>query len=68
MIRVEPKGEVMGWLRTDDSKKTPDGDDESPLRRLGQVLASSKNREEDDPEEVEARIRNLSHGTNATSE
>jgi hypothetical protein len=53
----------MGWLGTGDSKKTPAGDDESPLRRLGQILASSNSLQEDDPDKVEARIRNMSHGT-----
>jgi hypothetical protein len=54
----------MGWLAKGDSKKIPDGDDENPLRRLSEVLASSNDVEEEDPEEVEARLRNLSHGTN----
>jgi hypothetical protein len=53
----------MGWLGKGDSKRVPDGEDESPLRRLSEVLASSNGVEEEDPEEVEARIRNLSHGT-----
>jgi Asp-tRNA(Asn)/Glu-tRNA(Gln) amidotransferase C subunit len=57
----------MAWLSNDDSKRIRDGEDESALKRLSQVLSSINRVEDADPEEVEARIRNLSHGTNRDS-
>ena len=58
----------MAWLSNDDSKKNRDGEDESALKRLSQVLSLINGVADADPEEVEARIRNLSHGTNRDSE
>ena len=57
----------MGWLGKD-SKKPRDGSDESPLRRLSEVLASNNGLEDEDPEEVESRLRNMSHGTTTSSQ
>ncbi len=57
----------MGWLSNDDSKRNRDGEDESALKRLSQVLSLINGVEDADPEEVEARIRNLSHGTKRDS-
>ncbi len=56
----------MAWLSDRDSKSNRD-EDGSALKRLGQVLSSSAALEDADPAEVEARIRNLSHGTNRDS-
>ena len=53
----------MAWLSNRDSKNNRD-DGESALKRLGEVLSSSTALDEADPDEVEARIRNMSHGTN----
>ena len=55
----------MAWLSKGDSKKNWVGEDESALKRLNQVLSSSNGIEDADPEEIEARIRNLAHGTNS---
>jgi hypothetical protein len=57
----------MAWLSNDDSKRIRDGEDESALKRLSQVLSLINGVADADPEEVEARIRNLSHGTNRDS-
>jgi hypothetical protein len=57
----------MAWLSNDDSKRIRDGEDESALKRLSQVLSLINGVGAADPEEVEARIRNLSHGTNRDS-
>ena len=46
-----------------DSKRNQ-GEGESALKRLSHVLASGKSVTDADPDEVEARLRNLSHGTN----
>ena len=46
-----------------DSKKNGD-ESGSALKRLGHVLASGTGVTDADPDEVEARLRNLSHGTN----
>jgi hypothetical protein len=56
----------VAWLSDRDSKSNRD-EDGSALKRLGQVLSSSTALEDADPAEVEARIRNLSHGTNPDS-
>lgn len=56
----------MAWLSSRDSKSNQ-GDGGSALKRLSQVLASSTPVADADPDEVEARIRNLSHGTNRDS-
>ncbi len=64
-VRVVAKGGAMSWLGNSDSMKNRDEEDESPLKRLSQVLASNNGVEEADPEEVEARLRNMSHGTNS---
>lgn len=61
------EGGVMAWLSNDDSKRNRDGEDESALKRLSQVVSLINGVEDADPEEVEARIRNLSHGTNRDS-
>ncbi len=57
----------MAWLSNRESKKNRVDEDDRPLRRLSQVLALYKKVEDADPQEAEARIRNLSHGTNRTS-
>ena len=57
----------MAWFSNRDSMKSRDGEDDHPLRRLSQVLASNKKVEDTDPQEAEARIRNLSHGTKRDS-
>ena len=57
----------MAWLSNVDSKRIRDGEDESPLKRLSQVVSLINGVAGADPEEVEARIRNLSHGTNRDS-
>ena len=46
-----------------DSKKNRD-EGGSALKRLSHVLASGTSVTDADPGEVEARLRNLSHGTN----
>ena len=56
-------GGVVAWMSDRDSNKNQD-DDESPLKRLSHFLASSTAAEDADPDEVEARLRNMSHGTN----
>ena len=57
-------GGVVAWLSNRESKRNPDHDGVSALKRLSHVLASSKGVADADPDEVEARLRNLSHGTN----
>lgn len=57
----------MAWLSNDDSKRNRDSEDESALKRLSQVVSLINGVADADPEEVEARIRNLSHGTNRDS-
>jgi hypothetical protein len=64
-VRVA-RGGVVAWLSDRDSKSTRD-EDGSALKRLRQVLSSSTALEDADPTELEARIRNLSHGTNRNS-
>jgi hypothetical protein len=53
----------VAWLSSRESKRNPD-DGGSALKRLSHVLASSTAVEDADPDEVEARLRNMSHGTN----
>ncbi len=53
----------MIWLRRNDRAERDRADDEGrALKRLENILAWA-NVEDSDPDEVEARIRNLSHGT-----
>jgi len=57
----------MAWLkrRTDrDSKKNRARHAEVTQSRLSQVFARSNGVEDQDPEEVEARIRNMFYGAN----
>ena len=56
-------GGVVAWLSNRDSKRNQD-EGVSALKRLSHVLASTKGVADADPDEVEARLRNLSHGTN----
>jgi len=53
----------VAWISNRDSKKNQD-EGESALKRLSHVLASGTRVTDADPDEVEARLRNLSHGTN----
>jgi hypothetical protein len=57
----------MAWLNLNredrDSKQNRARHEEATSKRLRQVLSSANSVEGADPEEVEARIRNLSHGT-----
>lgn len=56
----------MGWRRLmhqePDSESGPVGDPGPFSRRLDDVLSVTRAVEEADPDEVEARIRNISHG------
>ena len=54
-------GGVVVWMSDRDSKKNQG---ESPMKRLNHFFASSTAVEDADPDEVEARLRNMSHGTN----
>jgi hypothetical protein len=62
-VGSDSNGGVVAWLSSRESKRNPD-DGGSALKRLSHVLASSAAVREADPDEVEARLRNLSHGTN----
>lgn len=57
----------MAWLslRRDDpsTKKSLARDAEVFSRRLTEVLSSSNGADDAEPEEVEARIRNMTHGS-----
>ena len=57
----------MAWLNLNredrDSKENRARHEEVTSKRLRQVLSSTNSIEGADPEEVEARLRNLSHGT-----
>ena len=57
----------MAWLNINrehrDSKENRARHDEVTSKRLRPVFSSGNNVEGADPEEVEARLRNLSHGT-----
>jgi hypothetical protein len=57
----------MAWLNLNredrDSKQNRARHEEVTSKRLRQVLSSGNSVEGADPEEVEARLRNLSHGT-----
>jgi hypothetical protein len=48
-----------------DSRENRAREAEAISERIGRVLSSGKALESADPEEVEARLRNLSHGTNS---
>jgi hypothetical protein len=56
----------MGWLNLDKkqskSRRTPTTDAEVFSKRLVEILSSSSAVEDADPSEVEARIRNMTHG------
>ena len=57
----------MAWLRKRgerDSKKKRARHAEVTQSRLSQVFARSNGVENEDPKEVEARIRNMFYGTN----
>lgn len=57
----------MAWLRKRahrDSKKNRARHAEVTKSRLSQVFAQSNGVENEDPKEVEARIRNMRYGTN----
>ncbi len=54
-------GGVVAWMSDRDSKKNQG---ESPMKRLNHFFASRTAVEDADPDEVEARLRNMSHGTN----
>jgi hypothetical protein len=56
-------GGVVAWMSDRDSRKNQD-DGESPMKRLSRVLATATAITDPDPDEVEARLRNMSHGTN----
>ena len=66
---VSRLGGVLDWLnfnREDrDSKENRARHEEATLKRLSQVFASGNSIEGVDPEVLEARLRNLSHGTNS---
>ena len=51
----------MAWLRRNDRAER-DRDEGRALKRLENILTWA-NVKDSDPDEVEARIRNLSHGT-----
>ena len=57
----------MAWLNLNredrDSKDNRGRHEEVTLKRLRQVFSSGNRVEGADPEEVDARLRNLSHGT-----
>ena len=54
-------GDVVAWMTDRDSKKNRD---ESPIERLSRLLETTQDVANADPDEVEARLRNMSHGTN----
>ena len=54
-------GGVVAWMTDRDSKKDSG---ESPMERLSRVLETTEAVANADPDEVEARLRNMSHGTN----
>lgn len=57
----------MAWLKRReerDSKKNRTRHEEVTQSRLSQVFKKSNGVEDEDPEEVEARIRNMFYGTN----
>ena len=57
----------MAWLKKReerDSKKNRARHAEVTQSRLSQVFSRSSGVEDEDPEEVEARIRNMFYGTN----
>ncbi len=69
--RQNARGGMMAWpgfrhLR--DSKEDFARHNELTSRRLSALRAPSKGLEDADPDEVEARIRNLSHGTGTSRE
>ncbi len=57
----------MAWLNLNredrDSKDNRARHEEVTSKRLRQVLSSGNRVEGADPEEIDARLRNLSHGT-----
>ena len=57
----------MAWLKKRgerDSKKNRARHAEVTQSRLSQIFSSSNGVEDEDPDEVEARIRNMFYGTN----
>ncbi len=54
-------GGIVAWMTDRDSKKNQS---ESPMERLSRVLETTTAVTNADPDEVEARLRNMSHGTN----
>ena len=57
----------MAWLRSRDSNGNQDEGGGSALKRLSHVLALTAGVIDEDPDEVEARLRNLFHGSNRDS-
>ena len=57
----------MAWLRLNrddrDSKEKQARHEQATSARLSRVFSSRSRIEGSDPDEVEARLRNLSHGT-----
>ena len=57
----------MTWFKLNrddrDSKEKRARHEDVTLKRLRQVISSGNSLESADPEEVETRLRNLSHGT-----
>ena len=65
---TEPNSRGKGWLnlrRADRRATKLASHDDRVSERMGRVLSSSNGIKDLDPDEVEARIRNLSHGTNS---
>ena len=62
-------GGVLAWLNFNrenrDSKENRARHEEAVSKRLNRVFASGDSIAGADPEELEARLRNLSHGTNS---
>jgi hypothetical protein len=58
---------MMAWLRLNrddlDSKEKRARHEQATSERLSRIFSSRSRIEDADPDEVEARLRNLSHGT-----
>ncbi len=59
----------MAWLKLNrddrDSKENRARHEQVASKRLSEIISSGNSVEGEDPDEVEARLRNLSHGTNS---
>ena len=57
----------MAWLKLNrddrDSKENRARHEQVASKRLNEIISSGNSVEGEDPDEVEARLRNLSHGT-----